>query len=235
LFYFAYRDVVGLGLFWGRLELIKRLASLAGICFFLASAQVSAEQISVEIEALLGNTAVININGERQTLRMGQTVDGVTLLAADPHSATVEINGQSQTLGLSQRVGTAYLEPTERVVTIARDAMMKYQTNATINGRSALVLVDTGANIVAISGEQAKAMNIDYSAGEPATVETASGLSSAHGITLRSVVVGGIEVNNVPAMVVDGAFPATILLGMSYLRHVKLQEHNGILSLSRSE
>ena len=41
--------------------------------------------------------------------------------------------------------------------------------------------------------------------------------------------------HNVPAMVVDGAYPATILLGMSYLRHVKLQEHNGILSLSRSQ
>jgi aspartyl protease family protein len=47
------------------------------------------------------------------------------------------------------------------------------------------------------------------------------------------VVVGEIAVENVPAMIVDGAYPATILLGMSYLRHVKLQEHNGILSLSR--
>jgi aspartyl protease family protein len=77
-------------------------------------------------------------------------------------------------------------------------------------------------------------MGIDYSAGKPSVVETASGQTAAHGITLRSVVVGEIEVNNVPAMVVEGAFPTTILLGMSYLRHVKLQEHNGILSLSRS-
>jgi aspartyl protease family protein len=36
-------------------------------------------------------------------------------------------------------------------------------------------------------------------------------------------------------MVVDGEYPTTILLGMSFLRHVKLQEHNGILSLSRSQ
>ena len=135
---------------------------------------------------------------------------------------------------MSQRVGTNFQETQEQVVTIPRNAMMQYQTNATINGRSVLVMVDTGANMVAISSEQAKAMNIDYSAGTQAQVETASGLTGAHAITLQSVSVGGIQVDNVPAMVVEGAYPATILLGMTYLRHVKLQEHNGILSLSSS-
>ena len=209
-----------------------RLVSIAAL---LVTAQASAQQASVEVEALLGKTAVMKINGQRQTLRVGQTVDGVTLVAAQSTAAIVEINGQARTLGLSQRVGTAYQEPDQQVVTIARDAMMKYQTNATINGRSALVLVDTGANMVAISGEMAKLMSIDYSTGKPSTVETASGLTSAHAITLQSVIVGGIEVNNVSAMVVEGAYPTTILLGMSYLQHVKLQEHNGILSLSRSQ
>ncbi len=201
----------------------------------LAQPQPSAVEVSVEVEALLGKTAVLKINGQRETLSVGQTVAGVTLIAAEPTAAIVQINGQSQTLGLSERVGTTYREPRELVVTIARDAMLKYETNATINGRSALVLVDTGANIVAISGKQATAMNIEYSSGELTTVETASGVTSAHAITLQSVVVGGIEVNNVPALVVEGVFPGTILLGMSYLKHVKLQEHNGILSLSRSQ
>jgi aspartyl protease family protein len=135
---------------------------------------------------------------------------------------------------MSQRVGTNFEKTQEQVVTIPRNAMMQYQTNATINGRSVLVMVDTGANMVAISSEQAKAMNIDYAAGSQAQVETASGLTGAHAITLRSVSVGGIQVDNVPAMVVEGAYPGTILLGMTYLRHVKLQEHNGILSLSSS-
>lgn len=212
---------------------IRRLAGLAGIGLFLAVCQAGAEQLSVEVEALLGKTAVMNINGQRHTLRVGQTVEGVTLVSAQPTAATVEINGRAQTLGLSRRVGTAYQAPAEKVVTIARDGLMKYQTTATINGRSALVLVDTGANTVAISGDAARAMNIDYSTGELSSVETASGVTAAHAITLHSVVVGGIEVNNVPAIVLEGAYPGTILLGMSYLRHVKMQEQNGILSLSR--
>jgi aspartyl protease family protein len=200
----------------------------------MAALQASGGSTSVELEALLGDTAVLLIDGQRKTLRVGQSFAGVTLVTAQSTTATLEINGRTETVGLSQRVGTSFQETREQVVTIPRDAMMQYQTNATINGRSVLVLVDTGANMVAISSERAKAMNIDYATGTPAQVETASGLTGAYVVTLQSVNVGGIQVDNVPAMVVEGAYPATILLGMTYLRHVKLQEHNGILSLSRS-
>lgn len=208
-------------------------ASLACTCLLLVALPATAQQATVEVEALLGSTAVLLINGQRQTLKTGQSADGVTLVATARTTATVEIDGRTQTLGLTRRVDTAYQQPEEKVVTIARDAAMRYQTTATINGRNALVLVDTGANMVAISSNQAKVMGIDYSDGTPTTVETASGLTAAHAITLQSVMVGEIAVDHVPAMIVDGAYPATILLGMSYLRHVKLQEHNGILSLSR--
>lgn len=214
--------------------LMKTVATIAVIAFLMLAVQARAESASVELEALLGDTAVLMINGQRKMLRVGQSFAGVTLVAAQPTAATLEINGRSETVGLSQRVGTTFQEPAEQVVTIARDAMMQYQTNAIINGRSVLVLVDTGANMVAISSEQARAMNIDYSAGTPAKVETASGVTDAYAVTLQSVSVGGIHVDNVPGMVVEGTYPATILLGMTYLQHVKLQEHNGILSLSRS-
>lgn len=200
----------------------------------LLAQPIAAGAPTVELEALLGNTAVLMINGQRKTLRAGQSQDGVTLVATQATTATLEIDGRSETVGLSQRVGTAYHEPQEQVVSIARDSQMQYQTTALINGRSVLVLVDTGANTVAISSAQARAMNIDYSGGEPGRVETAGGVSDGYVILLQSVVVGGIEVNNVPAMVVSGDYPATILLGMTFLRHVKMQEHNGILSLSRS-
>jgi len=197
------------------------------------AAQAVAEAPAVELEALLGNTAVLKINGQRQTLHVGESRDGVTLEATQATTATLQIDGRAETVGLSQRVGTRYQEPQERVVTIARDAAMQYQTTAIINGHSVLVLVDTGANVVALSSAQARGMNIDYSSGVPSPVETASGMSTGYAITLQSVIVGGIEVNNVPAMVVNGDYPGTVLLGMSFLHHVKMREHGGILSLSR--
>jgi aspartyl protease family protein len=213
---------------------MKKVAALASIALLMATLHARGASSSVEVEALLGDTAVLLIDGQRKTLRVGQSFAGVTLVAAQPTTATLEINGRTESVGMSQRVGTNFEKTQEQVVTIPRNAMMQYQTNAIINGRNALVMVDTGANMVAISAEQARAMNIDYAAGTRAQVETASGLTGAYAITLQSVSVGGIQVDNVPAMVVEGAYPATVLLGMTYLRHVKLQEHNGILSLSSS-
>jgi aspartyl protease family protein len=213
---------------------MKKAATLVAIGLLIAAVQTRGESSAVEVEALLGETAVLMIDGQRKTLRVGQSFAGVTLVATQPTAATLEVNGRTETVGLSRRVGTNFQKTGEQVVTIPRDATMQYQTSATINGRSVLVRVDTGANMVAISSLQAKAMNIDYATGTSAQVETASGLTSAHAVTLQSVSVGGIQVENVPAMVVDGAYPGTILLGMSYLQHVKLQEHDGILSLSAS-
>ena len=112
--------------------------------------------------------------------------------------------------------------------------MLQYQTSATINGRTVQVLVDTGANVVALNSGHARSLGVDYTAGAPGQVETASGSINAWIVTLRSIDVGGIRVENVQASVVEGDFPTTILLGMTYLRHVKMQEADGVLSLSRA-
>ena len=65
-------------------------------------------------------------------------------------------------------------------------------------------------------------------------VETASGKVNAWHVTLQSVSVGGISVDNVEATVVEGDYPSKILLGMTFLRHVKMEETDGVLSLSRA-
>ena len=189
---------------------------------------------SVEVQAVLGDTAVLLIDGQHRTLKVGEDFAGITVLSTHPTAVTLKINGREETVGLSQRVGTTYEEPQEKVVTITRDARMQYHTTVMINGRNTVAMVDTGANLVAISSMQARSMGIDYGSGVPTQVETASGVSEAYRVMLPSVSVGGIQVDNVPAMVVRGSYPSTVLLGMSYLKHVRMEEQNGILSLSRS-
>ena len=210
------------------------LTFLLVIGLSLLPLQVQGQPTRVQVEALSTNSAVLNIDGQRKMLRAGQSFAEVTLVAADAKFATLRINGEEKKMGLSQHIGTSYAQPKEMKVTIARDDRNQYMTNALINGRSSLVLIDTGANIVAMSAGNAQALGIDYFGGEPSHVETASGLASAYRLTLRSVSVGGIEVENVLATVVEGNYPVTTLLGMSYLKHVKLQEHNGVLTLSRT-
>lgn len=195
---------------------------------------VQAQPNWVQVEALSSNSAVLSIDGQRKMLRAGQSYGGVTLVAADARFATLRINGKEKKVGLSSHIGTRYTEPQEKKITIARDDRNQYLTTALINGRSSLVLVDTGASSVAMSSTHAQAMGIDYFAGQPMRVETASGVANAYRINLRSVSVGGITVENVEASVVEGDYPITTLLGVTYLKHVKIQEHNGVLTLSRT-
>lgn len=188
----------------------------------------------VEVEALFTNAAVLRIDGERKMLKAGQSHRGVTLVAAVSSKAVLEVDGETLELGLSRHIGTRYETSEPQLVSIPRDATMQYQTTAIVNGRSMPVLVDTGANVVALNSSHAQVLGVDYSSGAPARVETASGTVNAWYVTLRSVSVGGIQVDNVEATVVEGDFPSTILLGMTYLRHVKMEETDGVLSLSRA-
>ena len=100
-------------------------------------------------------------------------------------------------MGISRRIGADYQEPKEQIVTITRDERLQYNTQVRINGRSMPALVDTGANLVALSSVHAKTLGIDYQTGLQSRVETASGMVNAWLITLRSVSVGGIRVDNV--------------------------------------
>jgi len=204
------------------------LALLLGAAATLAAPQ------RIEVEALFTDAAVLSVDGERKMLRVGQTFRGVTLVAAYSRMATLEVEGETRVVGISRRIGAHYVPAQETVVTIRRDELLQYQTVATINGRQVPVLVDTGANVVAMNSGHAGALGVDYRAGLPATVETASGSVAAWLVVLPSVDVGGIVVENVQASVVEGDFPGTILLGMSYLKHVSLREHQGVLSLSRA-
>ena len=213
--------------------MLKLLAIVALAALFGAGSTL-ADAPKIQVEALFTGAAVLKIDGQRKTLKVGETYGGVKLLAARSQTCTLEVDGRQTVLGISRRIGSNFEQPQEQVVTIQRDAKLQYQTSATINGRSIPVLVDTGANVVAMSSAHAQTLGLDYSAGIPSKVETASGMVDAHLVNLASVSVGGIQVRNVRATVVEGNFPMTILLGMTYLEHVKMEENNGVLSLSRA-
>ena len=211
-----------------------RCGLLLSVLFMLVAATAWPASSRIEVEALFTDAAVLKIDGERKMLKAGQSYKGVTLVAAHSRTATLEVDGETMEMGTSRHIGTRYEAAESQVVTIPRDAMLQYQTSATINGRTVQVLVDTGANVVALNSAHAQSLGVDYTAGAPGRIETASGSINAWIVTLRSIDVGGIRVDNVQASVVEGDFPTTILLGMTYLRHVKMQEADGVLSLSRA-
>jgi len=208
---------------------------LSVLCCLFVWLVLSSHVRAVEVEAhgLFKNAAMLSIDGQRKLLKVGQSLAGVTLVSATSQQAVVDIDGQRHTLTMSRRIGATYHQPSNREVRIPRNQQLQYITNASINGRRVQVMVDTGANIVAINESQATALGIDYARGEPAAVSTASGTARAWQVMLDSVDVGGIRVDHVSASVLEGSHPTIVLLGMTYLRHVKLEEDAGVLVLTR--
>ena len=93
--------------------------------------------------------------------------------------------------------------------------------------------MDTGASVIALSSSEATGMGIDYSGGEKGVVHTAQGTVDSFFVILDEVVVGGITAHNVQAAVIEGNYPIDPLLGMSFLRHVRMEENAGVLTLTQ--
>ena len=200
----------------------------------LSPCAVLADSRDYEVQArgLLKGSAILVINGKQRLLKVGQrSPEGVLLVEADAKQAVIEIAGERRQLTLSRRISGNFSPVSKPKVAIRRTQYNQYISSANINGKRLQVLVDTGANLVAMSGRDANRLNIDYQQGIPVMVRTASGEVPSYQVTLRSVDVGGIQVRGIQAVVIEGEYPETVLLGMSFLQHVDMNEQNGILYL----
>lgn len=189
----------------------------------------------VEVEALMRDAAVLRIDGQQRLLRSGQrSPEGVLLVSASARDATVEIEGRRHPLSLSQRIAGSFTAADRSEVTIHRDARNQYLINGEVNGVTRLMLVDTGASMMALNASDAARLGIDFRRhGQPGRAGTAGGVVNAWQVSLKSVSVGGITVNHVPAMVLEGEHPPWVLLGMTYLKHVNLREEGGVMVLQQ--
>lgn len=185
----------------------------------------------VVVKALLKNHAVIEVDGQQKFLKAGESFAGITLISADSKRGVFEIDGERQTLTVGRRMGARYKEPEKTSVRIASQQGGHYFTPGRINGRPVTFLVDTGATTVALNSLVAQQLGVDYLAGQRHRVQTAAGIVAAYRVTLTSVAVGTLTLHNVEASVLEGAFPAQILLGNSYLSRVDMQVDNGVLVL----
>lgn len=213
-----------------RQRLIKSAISAA---LTLLAGPVTAEPL-IELQAVLGTSAVLQVDGVRRTLRVGQTSpEGVHLVALDSAAARVEVDGRVINVPFGGRAGGAMQSASTATVRIARDSNGMYVTSGSINGKPVEFLVDTGASTVAMNDATARRLGIDYRAGDRRLVETASGIAEAWFVTLREVAVGSIRVPNVQAGVIRGEQPSRALLGMSFLSRTSIEHEQDTLVLRR--
>ena len=204
----------------------------AGVMLACGAVQAAPD---VRVEGLFKGAAVLNIDGQQVMLRDGKTgPGGVKLIEATSRSAVVEIDGKRHDMALHTAIGGQFQEAELKQVVIRKNNNDQYLVNGSINGQSVQFLVDTGATSVAMNEMDARRLGLQYRIdGKESQVVTAGGVNNSWVVKLDSVKVGEIQVSNVDAVVVQGGYPAQVLLGMTYLNHVKLQEQNSVLMLEK--
>ena len=206
-----------------QLALLVLLTITAGV--------TTAEELVVR--GLFKGAVLLDIDGEQKLVREGATHPrGAKVISADSRSAVVRYRGETRRLTLNKRIGTHYAEAETQEVVLHRNSKREYRTRLEVNGRSAEAVVDTGATSVAMSARHARQLGIRYDDAPVVSVATASGMSRGFAVTLSNLAVGSIKRQHVAAVVVEGDYPHVILLGMSFLEHVDMQEKGNILTLT---
>jgi len=189
----------------------------------------------IEVQGLFSNKAVLQIDGKRHILAVGQTSpEGVKVISANSRGTMLEIDGQQKqyNLGNSSAVSTSYARRKDQKQTIYKDTGGLFLTHGSINGRSVRFLVDTGASAIAMNTEQAAQLGIRYDKiGKPASVSTASEFKKAYSVRLKSVTIGAITEKNVEALVIEGNHPGPILLGMTFLGRLNIDHKGNAMTL----
>jgi aspartyl protease family protein len=120
-----------------------------------------------------------------------------------------------------------------RIVELRAGSYGHYHTSAEINGRPVSVMVDTGASIVALSYQDARAAGI-YVHDRDFThrVSTANGFARVAPVTIDRISIGSITVRDVAGAVMEEGKLGTSLLGMSFLgRLQRVDMRSGMLVL----
>jgi aspartyl protease family protein len=109
---------------------------------------------------------------------------------------------------------------------LARDASGQFHVNVEVNGRDVRFLVDTGADLVALTPQTAQDLGLNVAPGDYRPVlRTASGTGMGTQVTLDSVEISGRRLTHQPAVVAQGL--SENLLGQSVLRNIGRVELRG--------
>jgi len=187
---------------------------------------------SLHVVGLFPGKVVLMIDGKQTIIRHGAESEGVRYIKPVGEDVVLEINGIQKVYKMGMAISTSFTAPEVKRKTIYANKRGMFLSIGSINGQSIRFLVDTGATTVAMSSIQAKKLNIKYRLeGTETTARTASGIAKAYRVNLKSVKVGGILQKNVVGLVIDGAFPKEILLGMSFLNRLKVEKTGGVMTL----
>jgi aspartyl protease family protein len=133
----------------------------------------------------------------------------------------------------NQTVATHVNPYGEQEIVLKQNRQGHYVASGKINGQDVQFLLDTGATNVAIPEHIANKLKLKK--GLSHDTVTANGTSTSFMTKLDSISLGSLEMHNVPASISQGMQFDEILLGMSFLKHLKITQQGKLLTLSIPE
>ena len=164
----------------------------------------------------------------------GESHMGVKVLSTTREEAVVEIEGQRHTLRVGDApasVGARTATHGNKIV-LPADSGGHFMANGSSHGRAAKFMVDTGATAVGIGANEADRMGIDYKKGQLVPMGTANGVVNSYKIKLNSVRIGDVEVYEVDALISPQPMPF-VLLGNSFLNRFQMKRDNDQMTLEK--
>lgn len=149
--------------------------------------------------------------------RLALSQGAQTLLSDHAPKATLA-SPVRMTLAEKQAMAARPTRPSSRKVKLQAARNGHFYANVKINGSYIPVLVDTGASVVGLRGEDAAKLGIrPRRSAYKVPVSTANGIIHCADVTLKKVRLKTIQVRNVRGLVCPKGVQQITLLGMSFL------------------
>jgi aspartyl protease family protein len=210
-----------------------QLRRLAAAALVVASGTALAQ--SVSLNGVMGQQAMLVIDGKTHVVAPGRTVQGVRVISVSGSTAEVEVSGKRSRLEVgAQPVQLAGRSGSDGGSTIVLPAGSggHFFVQAAVNGKTIPFIVDTGATSVALSRMHAEAIGLKLDPTKVGYGQTANGVVMMHVVTLDSVRVGDVVVHNVEAVVLAAPM-SHALLGNSFLSRFSMVRENDVMRLTK--
>jgi aspartyl protease family protein len=206
---------------------------LIAVTLALAAGAAAAQTVSLQ-GMLGSKALLIVDGGPPKTVAPGESHRGVKVLSTLGDQAVVEIDGKRQTLRVGEAPASvgSRIAPGGNKIVLSASSGGHFLTQGAINGRAVQFMVDTGATSVAMSVADAERVGIDYKKGQIGRGNTANGAVTVYHVKLASLRIGDVEVYDVDAAVLP-ALAGHILLGNSFLSRFQMTRFNDQLVLER--
>ena len=214
--------------------MMRTVKSAALLAVLLAGSAAQAQSVALAgmlgNKALL----VVNGTAPK-TVAVGETHEGVKVISTNGDQAVVEQNGKRNILRIGEapvNVGASKSGGKGNRIVLVAGTGGHFMTAGKINGKAVQFMVDTGATSVAMGAQDAERTGINFRIGQPVMMSTANGSVQGYRIKLDSVRVGDVEVFGVDAVVTPQPMPY-MLLGNSFLTRFQMLRENDQMTLTK--